>query len=301
MFKPEIPTIAEAVTRYFEDATARQLSSATIQKQKILIEKRLLAWAESKGYRLLKQLDVDSLRQFRATWPDGALSACKNLERLRAFFRFCETSGWTRGSNPARAVKPPKVTPNPTLPFTKAEMRKIVAACDEYPGRNSFRHDNRARVRAFVMLLRYSGLRIRDAATLRRDRLQGSKLFLYQQKTGTPVYVPLPPQAVDALTALNTDNEYFFWTGNGNPKTVVADWQRSLGRVFMLANIQGGHAHRFRDTFAVELLLGGVPIDQVSVLLGHSSVKITEKHYSPWVKARQQKLEQLVKQAWSRS
>ena len=34
-----------------------------------------------------------------------------------------------------------------------------------------------------------------------------------------------------------------------------------------MANLQGAHAHRFRDTFAVELLLAGVPIDQVSILL----------------------------------
>ena len=46
------------------------------------------------------------------------------------------------------------------------------------------------------------------------------------------------------------------------------------------------------DTFAVELLLKGVPMDVVSVLLGHSSIKITEKHYAPWVKARQEQLEQ---------
>jgi integrase/recombinase XerD len=55
----------------------------------------------------------------------------------------------------------------------------------------------------------------------------------------------------------------------------------------------------FRDTFAVEMLLAGVPIDQVSMLLGHSSVKITEKHYSPWVRARQEQLERSVKQAWA--
>jgi integrase/recombinase XerD len=41
----------------------------------------------------------------------------------------------------------------------------------------------------------------------------------------------------------------------------------------------------FRDTFAVELLLAGVPIDQVSLLLGHSSVKVTEKHYAPFAHA----------------
>jgi integrase len=54
----------------------------------------------------------------------------------------------------------------------------------------------------------------------------------------------------------------------------------------------------FRDTFAVELLLSGVPIDQVSLLLGHSSVKVTEKHYSPFVKARQEQLENSVKLSW---
>ena len=55
----------------------------------------------------------------------------------------------------------------------------------------------------------------------------------------------------------------------------------------------------FRDTFAVELLLAGTPIDQVSLLLGHSSVKITERHYAPFSKARQQQLAAAVKRSWS--
>lgn len=54
----------------------------------------------------------------------------------------------------------------------------------------------------------------------------------------------------------------------------------------------------FRDTFAVEMLLAGVPLEQVSILLRHKSVKITEKHYAPWVKARQEQLEQNVRKAW---
>jgi integrase len=49
--------------------------------------------------------------------------------------------------------------------------------------------------------------------------------------------------------------------------------------------------HRSRDTFAVGFLQAGVPMDRVSVLLGHSSIKVTEKHYSPWVRARQEQLE----------
>lgn len=54
----------------------------------------------------------------------------------------------------------------------------------------------------------------------------------------------------------------------------------------------------FRDTFAVELLLAGVPIDQVSLLLGHSSVKVTEKHYAPFMKARQEQLAHSARKAW---
>ena len=46
----------------------------------------------------------------------------------------------------------------------------------------------------------------------------------------------------------------------------------------------------FRDMLAVEMLWGGVPLEQVAMLLGHKSVdletKITDKHYAPWVATR---------------
>lgn len=71
-----------------------------------------------------------------------------------------------------------------------------------------------------------------------------------------------------------------------------------MRRLFRLAGVPDGHAHRFRDTFAVELLLAGVPLERVSVLLGHQSTKVTEKHYTPWVRARQEQLEADVRRTW---
>jgi integrase len=62
--------------------------------------------------------------------------------------------------------------------------------------------------------------------------------------------------------------------------------------------VKNGHAHRWRDTFAVELLLSGMPIEQVSVLLGHQSVSVTERHYSPWVRSRQEQLEAAVRKTF---
>jgi integrase/recombinase XerD len=69
----------------------------------------------------------------------------------------------------------------------------------------------------------------------------------------------------------------FFWSGRGKLESIVRSWQTRLRKLFKLANVPNGHAHRFRDTFAVELLLAGVPIERVSILLGHQSVRITEK------------------------
>jgi len=48
----------------------------------------------------------------------------------------------------------------------------------------------------------------------------------------------------------------------------------------------------------VELLLAGMPIERVSILLGHQSVRVTERHYNPWVRSRQEQLEADVASAW---
>ncbi|HMD16414.1 MAG TPA: tyrosine-type recombinase/integrase, partial [Terriglobales bacterium] len=207
---------------------------------------------------------------------------------------FAHDSGWV-AENCAKKIKNPKITQPPTMPLSKEEITKILGACFVYPDRA-----NAVRLRALILLLRYSGLRIRDAVTLRRDRITKDKLFLYTAKTGTVVWCPLPSSVVEALNTipLPKDALYFFWTGESNPKSCVGDWQRSLRRLFKLAGVPLAHAHRFRDTFAVELLLQGVPLERVSMLLGHTSVKVTEKHYSPWVAARQEQLESDVRRTW---
>ena len=40
-------------------------------------------------------------------------------------------------------------------------------------------------------------------------------------------------------------------------------------------------------------------MERFSVLLGHSAIKVTEKYYAPWVRARQEQLEADVRRTWS--
>jgi integrase/recombinase XerD len=171
--------------------------------------------------------------------------------------------------------------------------------------------NNATRLRVLTLLMRWSGLAIRDAVTLERTRLdKEDNLFLYRAKTGVPVYVPLPPHVAKQLRDIppgpKPNPRYFFWSGNGQPKSAVADWQRAYRKLFKLAALK--HAddtpkrcfpHMLRDTFAVENLLAGVTLEKVSLLLGHSSIKTTERHYAPFVKARQEQIVAAVKQAWT--
>ena len=102
---------------------------------------------------------------------------------------------------------------------------------------------------------------MQDAACLERARLKNGKIFLYTKKTGTPVYCPLPPTVVIALEGVsNTHPDYFFWDGRSERETTVKSWNRVFRKLFAMTDppIEGGHPHRFRDTFAVSLLLNGV-------------------------------------------
>jgi integrase/recombinase XerD len=97
---------------------------------------------------------------------------------------------------------------------------------------------------------------------------------------------------VDALKAVpHSNSKYFFWTGSSKVTSTTGFWRAKIADVFTKAGIANGHTHRLRDTFAVDLLQEAVSLENVSTLLGHKSIRITEKHYSPWVKTRQDALD----------
>ena len=273
----------------------------------------MITWCHAAGIYLLPEFDLTYLRQWRNSWTDGPLAAKKKQERLRGFFYFCQSSGWVQ-DNPAKQLSRIKVDQKPTDYFSKEEFTKISDATYLYDSKTVDAHEmqnNATRLRTLTWLMRYSGLAIRDAITLERSRLSDDdKLFLYRAKTRVPVYVPIPHFVAEALRKIppgpKPNPRYFFWTGNGNPKSAVADWQRAFRKLFKLADIQHSDKtkkrctpHMLRDTFAVENLLAGIPLDQVSLLLGHSSIKTTEKHYAPFVQARRISWSRRVKQAWS--
>src|SRR5579871_1191305 len=298
--RPMRRSLAECWQEFLADIDARKLHESTIRKYKLL-HRLMMFYAEENGLTFIDEFDLSTIGKFRSGWKDGPRSSAKKLERMRAFFRFAQKRNWI-ANNPATDLKSPKVTLCPTLPFSNDDMREILAATELYQDEMpSHGVENGKRIRGLVLLLRYTGMRIGDAINFSVERLKGNRVFLYTQKTGVAVNTVLPDFVLDALIATpKVTEKFYFWNGVGKLESIVRSWQTRLRKLFKLAKKPDGHAHRFRDTFAVELLLAGVPIERVSVLLGYQSVRITEKHYAPWVRSRQEQLEADLARAWSR-
>jgi site-specific recombinase XerD len=316
--------IAVAVEHFLEEIGRLNRAEATRAKYKLTLN-RLVSWCAGQDLPItfLSQLDVATLRRWISSWHGAPTTRHNQHQRVITFFFFCVEQGWVT-ENPAKRIK--KVSPeqDETLPFTREQFDALIEATYFYDSRDTRKAGdtvNSRRARAFLKLLRWSGLRAGDAACLSRDKLRDDdSLFLYQKKVkgkaSSPVYGLLPHDVAEELRNVPgssyTHPNCFFWSGRSKRKSEVSNWIKIFERILVAATERHpklfaesdrqrkpAHLHMLRDTFAVEYLLAGMPLEEVSRLLGHSSVLITQKHYAPWVLERQQKLATSVRAAWS--
>ncbi len=196
--------------------------------------------------------------------------------------------------NVAARVKKPKLDEEPVIPFTQEEHAAIVAACDRYPTHNSFGHDSRLRILAFVLALRYSCLRISDVVRLKPSRISADGMLLVRTtKTGTPVRLLLPQILLNALKAIQVGDTYYFGAYRQRLLPSTSNWRRIFGNLLKLAGVSGT-PHMYRHMAAIELLENGVLVEHVAAILGNSP-DVVYTHYAPWVPSREEALEAAVR------
>jgi site-specific recombinase XerD len=287
-------SLADAITAYTKDVERRKLADSTQRSYK----KTLDTLSDQFDELAIADLTDTHITDFLTRAQMEATTQRKEIEHLRAFCAFAVNKGWL-AKNVAKLVKPPKSRDFLTLPYTREEVTSLLNACDRM--RAMWRQDLapvRQRARAVILALLYSGLRVSDIAKLRRSSLEPSNHLVLHglnptQKNKVPVKVLLHRDAADALRNLPApagNPTYFFWSGHGDYQDCAKSLWRTVARIGKLAGVHA-HPHRFRDTFAVELLSNGADIRTVQKLLGHKSVKTTELHYAHFVDAHQKILD----------
>jgi site-specific recombinase XerD len=300
--KPDHVTVDAALDLYLVDRRQRGIRDSS-KAQRLL--GRLRDYAYARNVILLKDVTARMLTEWRATWRFNRDSSGPAVawSIVRTFFRWADALDLIPSDVSAKLTSLPIVRKQ-VQPLTQDEMEGLLAATSQC----GFTPDIAERVRIFILLQRWSGLACIDAATLPRNLLRADDNLtqVHRTKTNAEVFIPLPPAVAKMLRAhVNDHPDYFFWNPGRMKKTSIicqfGDWLRL---VFDKAGVRHGQqqmlSHRFRHTFAVELLLAGVRIEQVSKLLGHTTVRTTERYYSAWVQERQKKLEAEVKQAWTK-
>jgi integrase len=117
-------------------------------------------------------------------------------------------------------------------------------------------------------------------------------------KSGRRRTVEINSSLLEVLTRLKSqarDGRFVF----PNPKTGMpfTKLQKSFQRACLKAEVLGLRFHDLRHTFASRLVEKGVDIVRVKELLGHSTVRITERYTHPSREERKKAVESLCRKA----
>lgn len=205
----------------------------------------------------------------------GHNSAIKYIANLRKIINICLKNGWL-SKDPFYGFK-----------MTKREVVREYLNEQELErlAGKKFAVDRIAQVRDIFLFSCYTGLAFIDVFNLSAERIgrgvDGNQwIFTYRQKTDTPSRIPLLPQA---QTIVDRYKDHPKCIANGKVLPVLSN-QKMNAYLKEIADLCGISKtltyHIARHTFATTITLNNdVPIESVSKMLGHKSIKITQ-HYA---------------------
>ncbi|MDD2952041.1 MAG: site-specific integrase [Parabacteroides sp.] len=144
--------------------------------------------------------------------------------------------------------------------------------------------------RALCLMFLFCGMAFVDFAHLKKSDIQGDVLKYNRQKTGTPMLVEVQLVAKELMAVLmagtRQDSPYLFAflsgteTGEGAFReytSALACFNRSLKELAKACGVaETVTSYSIRHSFATTLKEQGVPIEMISELLGHQSIKTTQ-------------------------
>ena len=298
------PPLLECIEKYL--ATSEQeLDGRTLDQHRLALG-RLQRFLEAQNIIHIREMTVDHLETFKTAGLPKAMrttTRATTFAKIRCFLRAAFRRGWIKETLVDK-VATVKAVYDEKEPYTEEEIATILHSASQLKGGTHGYAKQAATFRLLLEFMLATGLRVGDAVSFDPRALsKGESLWIYiyrpqkQKRSEKPKL--LEAYITDEFKKRIEECKWFsikgpFWYGTGSDPTPLAQavYER-MQNIGERARIPDCRPHRLRDTFAVRMLLKGVSLEDVSRLLGHSSVKVTETYYAKWVALRKRRLERL--------
>lgn len=297
------PRLADCIRKYLA-SRQDELAEKTYGQHALLLS-RLQEFCTLRGVYFMAEISVDLLEDFKAEGLPNLAQTSKStaVAKLRCFLEHAHRRRWTTESL-ATLIEPVRASYETAEPYTDEQVDLILAEALKLKGGTVSFAKYSETFQLLLRLMLETGLRVSDTIMYDpKKAIKGDKMWIYP-------YAPVKRKktekrrVVEAYLSneLKTAIDECKWYSHELP------FRPSLKGIHYLANevyermktigdrcgIDDCRPHRLRDTFAVRMLLRGLDLHDVSRLLGHSSVKVTETHYAAWNLSRKRRLEGLV-------
>lgn len=279
----EIMTLLKLM-EYHSEHAAHRLAPGTM-KNYTTTQKYIIKFIRQKYYRndiVLSELNYKFLMDFESYLvnytpkdhqkPLNNNGIMKHIERLRKMINLAIKLDWL-SKDPFASFK---------KHYEKVERYCLSNTELSLLAQKEFKIDRLKNVRDMFLFCCYTGLAYIDLAELKPENIVtgiDGELWIYtnRAKTDTSVRVPILPQARELMDMYYDDPRA---QNNGTVFPVISN-QRMNGYLKEIADVCGITKtltfHIARHTFATTVTLSnGVPIESVSKMLGHTSIRTTQ-------------------------
>jgi integrase/recombinase XerC len=259
-------------------AGERHLSPRTVEAYRFEVD-RLIRWIAPEGALAPAAFTRESLDRAQGNLAKLRLapaSQARATSAWRTFTRFLARRGYLT-DDPGRTLLPPRLPVR--LPRTLPE-EPLGGALDQLPrGNEAERRD-----RAILELLYSSGLRVSEAVSLDRARLDiDERTVRVRGKGNKERIVPVGKRALDAIRDMLNDRKSgarrtdpLFVNARGGRLTSRSVQRMVAVRLAHASRGVGVTPHALRHSFATHLLDRGAELRAIQELLGHASLASTQ-------------------------
>jgi site-specific recombinase XerD len=281
-------TFSQAVEGYFIAAHARRLAPGTLTDYDNTFRKFETFLDRDPP---LASITPNTIRRFLSS--QSALSQKTILNRHVAL-----SALWTWAVNEdiverhvVRAVKPPRPEKRAIVPYTQADVKAMLAACERSrayvrPGKRRCDHQRPTaqRDRAIITLLIDTGVRASELCNLRIGDVDfKNHRVLVMGKGRKERILKIDPRTAQVLWRYlvtrdnRRDSDFLFVTRSNRPIN-RHNLRHTLKRIGERAGVRNVTVHRFRHTFAIEVLRNHPNAYALQEMLGHETLEMVQRY-----------------------